>query len=64
MARITEESDPGRWEALRQIWVKEQRPGWVVDSKKTYLVLKLPGDVLAFEEQTTRELYESTSFGS
>jgi len=62
MARITQESDPGRWEALRRIWLQEKQPGWVVDSKKTYQVLKLPGDVLVFEETTMRELYESTSF--
>jgi hypothetical protein len=64
MARITEESDPARWAALRRIWLIEKEPGWVVDSKKTYVVLKLPGDILAFDERPMRELYESTSFGS
>lgn len=59
---ISQTNSPGRWQALYDQWIQENRPGWVVSSKTTYLVLRLPNDEIQFKPMDAESLYESTSF--
>lgn len=61
---ITQESNPTLWQSLYDMWLAEKRPGWVVMTKTTYQVVQNVAGEMEFHEQTTRSLYESTSFGS
>jgi hypothetical protein len=59
---VTQESNPTLWQSLHNIWVQEKLPGWVVTGSQTYQVVQNVAGEIEFHEQTTRSLYESTSF--
>lgn len=59
---ITQESNPTLWEKLRQQWITEKRPGWVVTGSLTYQVIQKTDGDLAFIPYTGEQLYDTTSF--
>lgn len=61
---ITKENNEGQWAALYSQWIQEHKPGVVQTAKRTYQVLRKPGNVVEFRDITGsgKASYESTSF--
>lgn len=62
--RVTQESDPELWASLRQQWLEERKPGWVARHAggESWLVVQLTDGSIAFDPQSQKSLYETTSF--
>ncbi len=62
--RVTQQSDPDLWQALYKQWLEEHKPGWVARKAggESWLVVQLTDGAIAFDPQSGKSLYETTSF--
>ncbi len=62
--RVTADSDPELWYSLYRQWLEERKPGWVARHAggESWLVVQLTSGSIAFDPQSQKSLYETTSF--
>lgn len=60
--RVTEASDPGLWASLRDQWILEGHPGWVVRRAggQSWKVVQTSDGELAFDPTDNKDYYDST----
>lgn len=59
---ITEESDPDLWALLKQTWLGEHKPGYVMRGQTCYGVF-IKNDVPKFRLMVDKNMYNDISMG-
>jgi hypothetical protein len=64
VGRITQSSDPELWQSLYKQWLEERKPGWIARHAggESWQVVQLVNQEVAFDPQSQKSLYETTSF--
>ena len=61
--QVTPESDPTNYTRLKEAWLAEKCPGYVVTNKTTYRAIQRSTDgVWIFIELDNKTMYDSTGF--